>query len=94
MADALTSDRKLMFSIDDYGMTATENVDAWLGDQQYNARFMPDAENGVLVVSTPGVRGRPDIGWTNRTIIGADQLAQALIAAGLIPKPEDYPPLD
>ena len=80
-----TSDGAVLFTIDEYYMVSDQPV-VFILDKDYHEHLIDGDDDGVLVVSSKGVKGREDIGYINRYIIGADELHKALVSYGLIPE--------
>ena len=77
---APTSNQRLMFSTEEWGMVSKTQI------EHATVTAETDEETGVLVVWTRGTASRPDTGWTARHAISGDALRDALLAAGLIPE--------
>lgn len=76
---APTSNQRLMFSTEEWGMVSKTQI------EHATVAVDTDEETGILVVWTRGTAGSPDTGWTARHAISGDALHDALLAAGLIP---------
>ena len=77
---APTSNNRLMFSTEEWGMVSKTQIEhATVSDSM-------NEDTGVLVVWTRGTAGNPDSGWTARHAISGDAVRDALVAAGLLPE--------
>ena len=81
MLDMQTSDGRFAFQFEELEDLA-ENREDYGITEEIDLDELGRMGESALVVMTPSGKG----GWRHRKVIGADQLQQALHAAGLLPQ--------